>query len=311
MKNAFCSFIYGKYYRFIPYYLFSIKINYPNTDVILLYNNILPDYIKKYVLEYKNVILLENVGSEFEWVNNIKHKGAVKQSLRHVLYFDFFQEYDNIYFGDVDILLLNESENLFTFHTKQSLKRKLPFSNRVRTLPSSPLIPSKRLTGLHFVNVESYFEKMRPIQIKFIENVNYRNEILNKSDRNEEVLYYLCKDAFKFDSIEVSKNKRPWHGFHLGLVRGKNFLNLENVKANSSLTVNELKQELLNLNEEGELNKLLYKFYCREVYFTYKSLRLNLPFLLVQYYKIYEFKDKLISFFKRLKNSLRKQFTTP
>jgi hypothetical protein len=87
-------------------------------------------------------------------------------------------------------------------------------------------------------------------------------------------------------------------------VRGKNFLNLENVKANSSLTVNELKQELLNLNKEGELNKLLYRFYCREVYFTYKSLDLNLPFLLVQYYKTNEFKDKLISFFKRLKNSL-------
>jgi len=51
-------------------------------------------------------------------------------------------------------------------------------------------------------------------------------------------------------------------------------------------------------------NNLLYRFYCREVYFTYKSLGLNLPFLLVEYYKINEFKEKPISFFKRLKKSL-------
>jgi hypothetical protein len=311
MKNAFSCFVFGSYQKFIPYYIFGINQNYENIDIIIFYEKTLNTDIKKYILEKKNVILHENFdfNGKSDWLENLKIRGGGKKTLlRFLIEGSFFENYKYVYFGDVDILILKEKESLFNLHKKQILKNKIPFSNKVRKNGKSL---SNRLTGLHFVEVKPYFKLMDNVIHRFLEDKKYRSILLKDVKRDEELLYNLNQAAFKFDSIEVSKNKRPWHGFHLGLVRGKNFLNLENVKANSSLTVKELKQELLNLNKEGELNRLLYRFYCGEVYFTYKYLGLNLPFLLVQYYKINEFKVKLISFFKRLKKYVRKQFATP
>jgi hypothetical protein len=306
MEKAFCTFIYGSYYRFIPYYIISIKLSYPVESIIILYNGTLPVTIKKYMNQFDNLLILENVGSDLEWLNSIKHKGAAKQSLRHVLNLNLFKKFKEIYFGDVDILILKEKEkeNLFDFHKRQAKKNNLPFSNKVRPLPDNNKVPSKRLTGLHYIVVKPYFEKIEPFQNKFTQNLDYRSNILNKSNRNEEVLYYLCKDAFDFDEYKLLENKRPWHGFHLGLVRGKNFLNLDTIKDNSSLSINELKKELLLLNKNGEINDLLSKFYCREVYFTYKSLDLNLPFWIRLLYETNQLKSELIKLLKKLKKSV-------
>jgi len=221
--------------------------------------------------------------------------------LRFLIEGSFFENYKYVYFGDVDILILKEKESLFNLHKKQILKNKIPFSNKVR---KNGKLLSNRLTGLHFVEVKPYFKLMDNVIHRFLEDKKYRSILLKDVKRDEELLYNLNQAAFKFDSIEVSKNKRPWHGFHLGLVRGKNFLNLENVKANSSLTVNELKKELQLLNKNGEINDLLGKFYCREVYFTYKSLDLNLPFWIRLLYETNQLKSELIKLLKKLKKSV-------
>jgi len=156
MKNAFCTFIYGNYYRFIPYYLFSINKNYPDASVLILYNDRLPDKYKKLVNSYNNAFLFENVANNIVWLNAFRHKGAAKQTLRHILKLDIFNDFDTIYFGDVDIIILKEEYNLFDFHFKQANKSQLPFSNRVRPLPDNSIKPSTRLTGLHFVVVKPY-----------------------------------------------------------------------------------------------------------------------------------------------------------
>ena len=302
MKNAFCSFIYGSYYRFIPYYLFSIQKNYPQEYILLFYDGKLPKTYKAYVNLFPNVKLVEEVDFDMEWLQDVNHRGAVKQSYRHLCYYDFFADYETIYFGDVDILLLNEKESLFEFHKKQANKVGLPFSNKVRPLPDNPQKASQRLTGLHFIEVEPYYDKMFPVIKKFKNNKAYRSKIIENTERNEHILYNLCKEAFCFDPSLLLLNQRPWHGFHLGLVRGKNYLNLETVKENSSLSLKDLKKQLKDLNINNEIDQLLMKFYCIEIYHTYLFLGLPLSNRVHFYYKVFNFKNKWYKILKKFKS---------
>ncbi|WP_299116126.1 hypothetical protein [uncultured Winogradskyella sp.] len=295
MKTAFCTFIYSKYYKYIPYYIYSIGQSYPDSDIIILYDGILPKKYKHYVENSHNTILKESFTKGHNWVKELKHRGAKYQSIRHILMLDVFFNYDYIYFGDVDILVLKEAYNLFQFHRDQCAKTQLPFSNKVRPSVAHENIPSKRLTGLHFVEVKPYYTALKPVIEKFLSDSTYRNQLLKDTERNEHVLYNLCKAAFNFDAEKLLHNLRPWHGFHLGLVRGKNYLNIETVKQNSSLDLQLLKAELNRLNSNGEINKLLMKYYCFQVYQTYLYLGLDLAYSVHLKYKFMEAKRKLIT----------------
>ncbi|MBD0823870.1 hypothetical protein [Aestuariibaculum marinum] len=292
MKKSFCSFVYGNYYRFIPYYLYCVSKYYPTVSVIILYSEELSKDFKKLINSYKNVFLYENVGKDFSWLDEINHRGAAKQTLRHVLTLEVFKNFDVIYFGDVDIMILEEGYDLFDFHLKQAKQSSLPFSNKVRPLPNDGLkSPSERLTGLHFVEVKPYYEKMEPVINEFLNDAVYRNKILKISERNENVLYHLCKSAFDFDPNKIMNNRRPWHGFHLGLVRGKTYLNLQTVSENTDLTVDDLKKQLAELNKKGDVSSMLLKFTCKEVYDTFNYLGIPLSMSVRLKYKVLNFKN--------------------
>lgn len=295
--------MFGNYDRFIPYYCQSISKSYPDSDIIVFYDKKLDEKILNLQKTY-NLKIYENYikSKDLERINDSKLKGGALKLYRHLLPQEKFVNYDYVFFGDVDILILGEQISLFDFHIKQMNKNGLPFSNKVR-LEKNGLI-SNRLTGLHFVDVKNYFPKIEKIKKSFLNDKHIRKKILENVTRDEHFLYNLNKFAFDFDEYQISKNKRPWHGFHLGLVRGKDFLNLQTIKENSSLSIEQLKQELSLLNKNSEINDLLKKFYCREVYFTYKSLGLNLPFWIKLYYDSRQLKSELVKKLRKLKNSL-------
>lgn len=302
MKNAFCTFIYGNYYRFIPFYLLGIEKYYPSTDVIIIYDSLLPNKYIKFLEKYPKVILIQNAAQNIDWLKDLGHRGAAKQSVRHVLTPDVFFKFDNIYFGDVDIIHLKERISLFDFHLKQTEKLDLPFSNKVRSLPDNPTESAGRLTGLHFIKVKEYYKKMLPILDKFMRDNNFRAKLLEGTERNEHVLFNLCKKAFEFDENTLIKNKRPWHGFHLGLVRGKNYLNLKTVEENSSISLTDLKQQLSELNDKDTVNKMLVDYDCKEVYYTYKFFNISLSFRVIMKYEYLSLKDTIITKLKKIKN---------
>lgn len=305
MKNAFCTFVYGDYYRFLPYYLLAIRKHYPETSVIVLYDKMLPVKIKSCLQEYRNVIVMEQMVETSEWLKHLNHRGAARQSLRHLLHLNVFENYDCIYFGDVDILHLRETKSLFEFHLIQAEKHALPFSNKVRPLLNDNSISSGRLTGLHFVKVKPYFEKMTPVIDKFISNKSYRDLILEGTERNEHVLFNLCKAAFSFDPKDLLQNERPWHGFHLGLVRGKDFLNIQTINDNSSLSFDDLKEQLTELNNTDQISKLLLKFQCKEVYNTYRFFGIKLPISVKLKYQLNSIKVQVIKFMKQVNSRVR------
>tara|TARA_R100001369_G_scaffold87750_1_gene123524 strand:- start:439 stop:1365 length:927 start_codon:yes stop_codon:yes gene_type:complete len=277
MKTAFSAFIYGNYEKYIPYYVYTINKTYPKVDIVLFYLEELSLDIKSFLKPFKNVIVYENFYTEK--VDLIKHYkikgGGNKTLLRFLIPGYFFEDYDSVYFGDVDILILKEKIDLFDFHKNQAVVSSLPFSNKVRTLFNSKK-PSKRLTGLHFVLVKAYFNKIDPLIESFFKVKSYRDNIMKEITRDEELLYTLNKEAFDFDRERLIRNKRPWHGFHLGLVRGKDYLNTQTIVENSSISIDNLKEQLSELNRRGTIDRMLLKYECIEVYHTYKYLNLKL-----------------------------------
>ncbi len=305
MKNAFSTFVFGSYERFIPYYIVSIKRNYSDADIVLFYAGTLSKNIRNFINTYKDnsIIIYENFYTNyFGMVENFKLRGGgSKTLLRFLIPGDFFKQYSNIYFGDVDILILKEKENLFNFHLLQANYHNVPFSNKVRRLPDSKNL-SKRLSGLHFVKTKEYFSAMDPIISNFFDSKKFRENLLKNVIRDEEFLYKINKIAFEFDSFEIAKNKRPWHGFHLGLVRDTDYLNLKTIQENSSITIDDLKQQLLDLNSKGFIDEMLLKYTCREVYLTYKYFNLNLSNKVSLKYEILEYKKRFKKRLRRIKH---------
>jgi|GEM_PF-3330193 len=304
MKTAFATFVYGTYQKFLPYYVYGISKNYPDSKVLVFYQGAVDQLVKDALKEYSQVILYEDSMTEMDWMHHIDHKGAAKQSLRHLMPHHYFKDYDAVYFGDVDILILEEPTNLFNFHTAQANEHNLPFSNKVRSTLNNK--PSRRLTGLHFILVQPYYEGISPLISKVIDDEEYRNELFSNTERNEEVLYYLNQEAFAFDPQKLLHNKRPWHGFHLGLVRGKNYLNKKTIAENSDLTLTEITQQLTLWIKDAKVLDYLVTYPCIEFYRTLKYLKVPLPKRTHKVYQKIERKIVLRKLKKRIKKLLKR-----
>lgn len=292
-KNAFVVYVFGAYEKYINYYIYFINLNYPNDDVVIFYQGNLSPKIKSIAIEFDNVILYENVFDQYEKIG-----GGGPKLLRWILPEEYFENYKYVYIGDVDILVLKEKESLFDFHSNQMKNFKTAFSNRVRPLKEGGL--SKRLTGLHFIDVKPYYKAISTLAQKLREDTEFQNIFLNGLKRNEEVLYKIVKTAIGFDANEIVKMKRPLHGFHVGVVRVGKKLDSQTIRENSSIDPEEMVNQLTKALTDERFINIFTESFCDEIYFTYKQLKISLPFAIKK--EAISFKlNKLIS---RIKNKL-------
>ena len=303
-KQAFATFVYGGYHKFLPFYTFCINKNYPEATILVFYLGVLPTKVLALLSANKTVVLYDDFKMEDTWLQQYKHRGAVKQSLRHLLPGSYFEAFDEVYMGDVDILILNEPENLFSFHRKQAKKHSLPFSNKVRLLPDGT--PSKRLTGLQYIITKPYYKAMQPIIDAVQTDIDFRDAIFSKSQRNEEVLYYLNEKAFGFDAVALTKNERPWHGFHLGLVRGKDYLNQQTVLENSSIDMAAIKSQLSAMYKDVTFEEMMLEYFCPELYYTLLFLEINVSKKVHSSYNMQFQKQKIKNVVSKIKKKLKR-----
>jgi hypothetical protein len=138
-------------------------------------------------------------------VRRWEHKRAARWFIPAAAFTGF--EYG--YIGDVDMLVLREPEGVTRPHSAHADVLGIPYSNAVRE-------KQHRLTGLHFINVEPYFEKMAP----FLEA--YRRDGKFCCMNNERVLYEMVQEGIGIPVERMRQNHyRPHHGIHLGLFREK------------------------------------------------------------------------------------------
>lgn len=232
MKRELCfvAFVYGKYTKYIPYYIYSILRSYPNFYVKIFVNDSLNinernclNMIRKKLSN--NFEVKENFFKQFNFDKwNVSEEG--RKAIRFLIPRKEFIEFQNVYFGDIDFLIFNENPGILEGHLSHCEKVGLPYSNLVRK-------NSHRLTGLHFFKVEEYYNKMDKIINNYLEDKEMLVNQLSKIKWDEEFLYKIVEEGIGFGQL-AKYDYRPHHGFHIGCIRHGKIIDgyLENGQSN-------------------------------------------------------------------------------
>lgn len=264
MTIAFVGFSYGpRYGQFLPLYAETVLRRYPDAGLLLYVDRVLDKATASQLAEIvdrhrADVRLRENYsfGLSANAFASLPSQG--KQAMRWLFNDEAFAEFDNIYLGDIDMLMLDEPVNLEEAHLEHCEVLGLPYSNYLRvqhvggrssmravlgSLRRGDLKTARhglraldphvvrRLSGLHFVRVADYYSRVQPHFDAFRRQLyDTRSEPVN----NEQVLYDLTVAA-GFASLPVCTTTpdldpthselpafRPHHGIHLGIFRSNN-----------------------------------------------------------------------------------------
>ena len=189
--------------------------------------------------------------------NEYPNTKSNNKACRWLLDSRYLGEFDHVYVGDVDFLILPESPSLLDQHVQHSEFLGLPYSNMIRPYDSDrsyiPIEQQDRLTGLHFFSTREYFRKMDPIISR------YKESLLEPRDGSDEkVLYAMATEAFgELPKADLAKLEiggrwpeehaiggvpiwqptniifRPYHGIHFGAFRMKNGSMKESARINN------------------------------------------------------------------------------
>lgn len=264
--------MYGWYEDFIPIYIFSTLRVFPQHYVKVFLKGSLSENTKIALSLIRN-----KISDSFEVVENFKdfdHCEIIHPAAyRFLLTREYFQGFDYVYFGDVDFVICNmNNDNFYESYLAHCKKTGLPFSNAWNYDWGR-----YRMTGLHFVIKDAYFDIMDPF-IEEMKGPNVFKERYRSRDQtlifDEEMLFYM---AFKaFDLRPLIDYIRPLPGLHFGIFRKtdpscsfvrtyyKQFNELkENTKLNEILTsemFSEL-QKLVGPQVKANIDNVMINFY--------------------------------------------------
>lgn len=216
-KFCFTTYVYGWYQDYIPIYIYSILLEFPQHFVKIFLKESLSDTNKEVL-----ALLRDQISDSFEVIENFKDLDWCDlphlPANRFLLTRDYFSDFDYIYFGDIDFLIYNENDDeFFDSYVAHCQKTGLPFSNEWNYDWGR-----YRMTGLHFVIKDRYFDQIdQEIELMKIPNGNhFRRECLHRPrwpSYDEEMLYYMASRVFDLSSLR--DYRRPFHGLHFGTFR--------------------------------------------------------------------------------------------
>ncbi len=224
MKESLCitTFVSGDdYQEYIPIFIFSILKSYPSYEVVVFTDKELRSNVTQSLEMLKHLGAFQVRENYFDYqVSNFSNVSISKMK-RWLLYEDDFQKFENLYIGDIDMLIVPENPSLMKQHLIHCDTIGLDYSNIIRRSDK------RRLSGLHFVKVKPYFEKMLPI-IKKYRDLIIQDKFTLEYDSNEFFLYKmilesglgLCPQASDKNLNDPLKPVfRPHHGVHLAIFR--------------------------------------------------------------------------------------------
>lgn len=289
-KVCLTTFVYGDLYQgYIPFLAYSFNKAYPEYDMQIFIYGKLNEGVKKQLKELNlnmNLIFHENSFNDFTKMNPL-----ISKTLRWLLWDDSFLSYDYLYTVDIDILYIKEPIPLHKQHIRHMEMLGLPFSNIRRQLKyksyKNPLmilqtikhlgvlkafnmaLTSERIeykmSGLHFVKVSDYYEKLSLllIETELKQLQKGKIPILKYYPNNEIYLYELLEKA-GFDLSNVATQSdggikmldptpnrlefRPQHGIHLGMFHSEEIQKYNLDILNSSVYefyIQEYKKEII------------------------------------------------------------------
>ncbi len=190
------------YQEYLPLFAYFALHAYPDAEVIL-YHAGAP--LRAEVRE--GLGALSDLGSIDARPLAYRYDAADPQSLkslRWVLYDEDFARYENVYIGDVDMLIVRQEPSLRAARVRHSEEIGRPYSNRVR--PGTTLV-----AGIsHFVRAQEYFPRILPRMLHYREQL----EVGSLHLHNEELLYRLLDESLGLPE-RPAPLRTTHHGIHL------------------------------------------------------------------------------------------------
>ena len=268
-KSCFVSFASGSYVDYIPFYIRSLRVVYPECDIkVFVIEDIKGDLWKKlfkhgynkYIVKCLDLVDFVKILSGFKR----KKRAQIIKSLRWLINPSYFRVYDYIYVGDIDMVFYPMGEHIFDYHIRHMKATGLPYSNKVRE-------GTNRMTGIHFIDVKEYFNKVsKRIGILKEEILNGECDFdFGKKGANEILLH----DLIKLSGVGIKYNEK-WHretgSIHIGQSRIKKVKELGKLPIQAKEFFKNLYENDIIFNDlmqgnsrSGELD-LIHKLFCDE-----------------------------------------------
>lgn len=305
---CFSCVVFGDYQKYIPFYIYSALKVYPDAWCKIFVDRELD------IAVAESLELLNETGTDrfdidyvflkhldfLDEINDLQIMGGNKRIARWIIPQNNFSGFDYVFIGDIDFLMLRESESLISFHLRRIQEYGLPFSNIIRPIKDNQI---PRLSGLHFIQIKEYYKRLN----NEIEHLNKKNNLVefiksepepHKIDNNEKFLYLLIKKHFSFNDSQLIKFEahRPWHGIHLGAARGFK-LDRNKFEIGSTIDFNNANKQVNGFLSDLVFRKILFKLNETSVWNTLEffSLRHNsIKFFISRYlYKLKVFIRKI------------------
>ena len=227
------TYVYGNYQDYIPIYIYSILKSYPSYRVRIFFRETLQSRNKQALDAIR-----QDLSDHFE-VRENSYAGPEEFEIRRIRWLlprEAFSGFDYAYIGDVDYIICREQPDILARHLGYCREMDLPYSNAVRV--KSP--PVKKLTGMQFIIVDSYYDIMAPAiaRMKVLLNENKDHPLQVRPD--EDMLYALVEDGIgRFPPLFF----RPGHGIHLGALRSQRDMPRQDYRRNFPFIMNEMKPD--------------------------------------------------------------------
>lgn len=293
-KLLYVSIAFGRYVKFIPYFILSIINNTDSLDeigiLIYLENNSNSKRIKKWLQGYPEFYKLVELKEIPEFVD-LRHiysgsNTSWKICSRWMVNLGEYVQYRYALILDIDILILEDTNEILNFHKKRLEENGLPFSNIIREVKTIKFENAdKRITGIHFVEIKPYYKSHK----KTLDLMStYDSSTTMKIIDDEVFLYFICKQAFNFEDKNLIKNenRRPWHGIHLGAFRGP-YLSKKRLMIGVGDKKNLFLDKFERMFNTKDFIFILYRFPFNEIFFFTKQFSKNIKIIFRIYYYYY------------------------
>lgn len=219
--KSLCFSVYcdSRYAPYIPWYIMSALAAYPNAAVRAFCFHKLGGRLKNTLsalTQHGDWQVFDECSSKV-WQNTHGLK-----TVRWLLYPEQIHEFDNVYNGDIDILICPEQPTLLERHLERCNQFSLPYSNWVRKYPRLPARLTawhrNRMYGVHFTKREWFEEtaELRERWLKWLGDGVLFKKL--KCIKNEHVLYLLAEKSVGLPP-EDEPDLGQLHGIHLGIWR--------------------------------------------------------------------------------------------
>lgn len=199
-KKPLCTVVVADvgYQEFIPLYLYFLFTAYPEYEALVYFDGPMYPEVRDCLdrLQGMGRFTVKRIPFDYD-----RSSAMTVKSIRWVVHEDELDDYEYVYIGDIDILIVREEPSLCDVHSAQCRAYGLPYSNRARR-------GTRKLTGLHFLRTADYYPRVLPLMEKTRRLIETRALDLF----NEELLYRMMRETF---GLPPRHGVRPHHGIHL------------------------------------------------------------------------------------------------